>query len=243
MRFFISSDWHRDAYTAGVPRARELDEYVGRLCDAAAAEKPDRILFAGDYADPGGMLQSWHASASVLLFRSLARVAPVVAIAGNHDVVEVDYCLTTLSPLRAAVRAAGDVTVVEKPTLLEVGSLALLCLPYASRAFAASDTYKAALGVAVETAKRCDAVVPLAHLSVGGAAMGSESVELSRGRELPFPDELVDTMNVVVAVNGHYHVPQVVDRGRWQIVIPGSGLALTFGDGSARRKGYVVLDL
>lgn len=247
MKILISSDWHLDAVTAGVPRVAELEPYLDAIEEAIETQGIDAAILLGDFFDPGGMRA--HELTTILIravYRLAGCVNDIVVVAGNHDVVETSEGWTTLSPLRAAVSAAGDlvadVWVAEQPgfQLCGYGSKKLfgvLALPYVARAAEKSGL----VDEAILDAMRFDGPLIVAgHMTVPGAILGSESKELARGRDLDFPD--ISELKPVYAFNGHYHRAQVVD-GPVPIVIPGSPWRVTFGEADDADKGFLVVEI
>lgn len=261
MRLLLTSDWHDDAITLGVERRTELLKYLDRITRAVRDEAVDVPIFSGDAFDPGSMMQSQYEVDVICAFRGLAQMSTrgkLVAVAGNHDVVEVARPLSTLSP--AANAGDGSSYVAEIPSVFSLHEnesssegVSFLLLPYISRAWADAERNTpgmvgpaALTDIAFETAatlrRRGHRIVVVGHMTVAGAVIGSESVEMSRGRDLDLPIERIRALEPTLVVNGHYHRPQVVDVGGLQIVIPGSPLSFTTDDPSDG-KGYVIAEV
>lgn len=256
MKLLIISDLHIDAVTLGVERRPELLEYLQRVTAAAWDEKVDVVVFAGDAHDPGLMLAPQYTYDLIQWFGELARISRkrcLIGIAGNHDVVEVSWPLTTLTPVAAAL---GDVTfIAETPDAISIDSegVTFLLLPYIARAvlecgsiLRGSRTPQEALDAAFLTAHRArrrgDRVVVVGHRTVPGALVGSESIEMSRGRDYDLPLDELRALEPALVINGHYHRPQVVPGPGFDIVIPGSPLSFTTDD-PASGKGYVIAEV
>lgn len=259
MRILVTSDWHVDAVTAGVERLPEIAEHVSAIETAIAEREVDLVLHLGDCWDPGSVHDPRWTRFVYESFVHLGRAARLrvdgagngpglVAIPGNHDVVDVAEPTSTLSGLRVA----GDPStlVLEQPSCwgLVRGSshVALLALPYVSRAHERSDGYRRALDAALEGALRAarhSPVVVLSHLAFEGMTPGSETTDMARGREVPFPVELVEQVRPTLVVNGHYHARQTIRRGALDIEIPGAPIRFTFGEARDGARGFLVVEV
>lgn len=259
MKLLFTSDWHGDAVTLGEPRRYELQGYIGLLQQAVADHDVDVVVFPGDAFDPGSMLHAQHELDVVLGFKRLAAASAkgrLIAVTGNHDVVEVDRPLSVLTPLGAALE---QVFVADAPCTLTVGdygasweAVTFLLLPYTARAWADAEARGLDVGPAAHmdqafteaaNAKQLGhRIVVVGHMTVAGAEMGSESVELSRGRELDLPIARIKALEPALVVNGHYHKPQILTVDGLEIVIPGSPLAFSTDDVSDD-KGYLLVDV
>jgi len=258
MKILFTSDWHVDASTAGVERMPELAEYVSSLELAIEEEGVDLVVNAGDSWDPGSVHDPrWgrfvYESFNHLAFRARyhredADGPGLIAIPGNHDVVDIAEPTSTLSPLRVA-RSPG-VLVLEEPTawsMVHAGQRVLfLALPYVSRAYERTDDYKRALGGALEAAEKAarnSPVVVIGHLAFEGMVPGSESTDMARGREVPFPVVEVGQVNPALVVNGHYHARQTIRRGSLDIEIPGAPIRFTFGEARDGARGFLTAEV
>ncbi len=244
-KILLTTDWHLDAVTAGKPRLDEACAHIEELIAVLEREAIDVVAFLGDAFDPGQMLGPVYGdvlSRAAGRFASSARMGTIF-IAGNHDVVETSEPRSTLSPLAGIQPWVDGLFVAERPAVHDVGDVRFLLLPYVSRAAA-----KANPGDLESAFERCSVkarsgkkLVVLGHMTIPGAVMGSESQELSRGRDLNLPS-LAELEPDLVA-NGHYHRHQVVRYGGVDVVIPGSPLRFTFGEADDRLKGYVVAEV
>lgn len=262
MKILLTSDWHLDAVTAGVPRLDEIDPYIEELLEVIVREKINFVFHLGDLFDPGSMLGALYTATVIDIAGRLADSGAdaVVWVAGNHDVIESSRGATTLSPLAAANRqgrlGAGDgadTYVFERPTFAElvgfdVPNLRLVALPYVARAVERmpgfEDLRAAAFAEAAALGEKWPLVV-IGHLTVPGALVGSETTDMPRGRDLDFPFEDVARLNPALVASGHYHKAQVVSHEATglDIVIPGSPFRLTFGERDDKRKGFVIVEI
>lgn len=250
LRFLITSDWHMDARTAGRPRFDEWVAHSELLIDIVKRREVDVVAFLGDAHDPGQGLGPLYAAELIRAALALTEAARLgsIWVAGNHDVVERYPVTTTLSPLVAVAEAYCDfydgqrfLWVSEHPETADVSGVKLLLLPYVSRtAWRAGVTSAAALEEAANRDPGTPLVV-LAHMTVPGAVQGSESQEMSRGRDVDLPD--LAALAPALVANGHYHRHQVVRRDGVDVVIPGSPLRNTFGEAADQHKGCVIAEV
>lgn len=250
MRILVTSDWHLDAHTLGVPRRPELLRYLDLVAQAADIEEVNVVIFAGDACDPGHMLQSQYAADIIEAFRRLGKNRTLVAIAGNHDVVEVAGPLTTLAPARVAFADDPHKHILELPEVVAFPGhqVALLALPYVARSQVEAgsplfvDVLDQAFSAAAMRKGAGFKLVVIGHMTVPGAKLGSETVELSRGRDLDLPLERIAALQPDLVVNGHYHKPQVVQVNGVKVVIPGSPASFSTDD-AAQGKGYTIAEI
>ena len=254
MKLLITSDWHLDAVTAGIPRVGEFDLYLDQVVAASQEHDVDTIAVLGDYFDPGKMngpeMTARLMEAALKLSGAGAKL--LIWIAGNHDVVESSGGWTTITPLKLALEdgfARGTRhhhIVFERPKLavFRLPGWALLALPYQARAAMIPEEMETALAAAKAERNLGVPLIVLGHMTVPGAILGSESHEMARGRDMDLPmDQLADLSPVIVA-NGHYHKAQTVKGpGGLRVVIPGSPHRFTFGERHDADKGFVILDI
>lgn len=261
MKLLAFSDIHLDAVTAGRSRRTEVLAFLDRTFEIADREKVDLVIFAGDAHDPGSALDSLYTSDLLRRFfvftQSGKRVTKLVAVAGNHDVVDTSELylgapVTTLTPLRAAANALCGPNALERVMVFDrphveriTEKLVVLGLPYISRAHAskAAEWDAQAIGSAASAVKAGSAVVVVGHRVVPGAQISSESIEMARGQEQIFPIEAVSKLNPMLVINGHYHSRQTVDCGPISIAIPGSPLRFSFGEAAQVSKGVLLAEL
>jgi DNA repair exonuclease SbcCD nuclease subunit len=246
MKILFTGDWHLDAFTAGVERLPEIRTFVERLKLEIVKRKIDVGVFLGDAFDPGGLFATQYAREIMRMIDDMAcltRLGTFLSVAGNHDVVESSEVVTTLSPLaEMATRKKPQIlTVAESPRLEIMGRTGFLLLPHTARARDALDETTAVLKSAYE--KRNDLqIIPVGHMTVPGAVMGSESKEMARGRDIELPFQALSELHPVLAINGHYHRRQIVRVGGLDVLMPGAPLRFAF-DGDDSDKGFFVADV
>lgn len=251
MKILFTSDWHCDAITAGVERLPELEQYVERVYEFIDENDVELVIHAGDNWDPGSIQDARWATFIYGSFLALAERARggLVAIPGNHDVIDSSSPLSTLSPLKAM--NIRDIDVFDVPSAFvhaktDLERVVVLALPYVSRAFertkAYAEAYDAAFATAQTVAESGVPLVVVGHLAFEGMVPGSETIDMGRGREIPFPIEDVARLKPAVVVNGHYHERQKIRRGALDIEIVGAPLRFTFGEADGER-GFLVVEV
>lgn len=241
MKIFITSDWHLDAYTAGLERFDDIERAAAGIVQDAIGERADLFLFLGDLCDPHANRTPRCIAATIRLARLLAaHDIPSRWLVGNHDVIEDGSRTSTLTPLGAAATVlSGDRDswrVLDEPCAELIAGVWYVWLPYVSRAAG----YDAA--AFVEEQIRPDdarAVVVAGHLSVPGIDPGSETHEMGRGRAMWLPvDSIRARWPESLVLNGHYHR----QRTDGPVRIPGSIARLTFGE-ETHAPGYLVAEI
>lgn len=238
MRILLTSDWHADKSTLGVDRFDEIRRAAFQTVDAAITEDVDLFAFLGDLSDPTDALRALRALELAIECERRLTLSGVksIWIAGNHDVGEAGDGRTTISPMRALVRDDWP-WVAESPGVRQIadgGSMvAVMALPYS----AASTPY--CMRGFVEEAIGPDAIqrgIVLGHATyIPGAVEGEETIEMPRGRAVPFPIDLVPPGWTMA--NGHFHTPQVTPGG---VIIPGALARLTRGERSNDPRFVIV---
>lgn len=241
MRILVTSDWHGDWSTSGVVRYDDIRAAARKVTEAAYDLEADLFVFLGDACDPDS--QRAHLAVEILT-ESASRLArdgiPSRWLVGNHDVVEDGTGAHTLCALRGMERGFGGdlIMVYDRPTVEVVSKddvdVSIVALPYTAAASAYSPKEF------VATAEVADGpVVVLGHLMIAGITVGSETVEMPRGRDVWFPiDEVRERWPRATCLNGHYHEATTFNG----IIIPGSLERLTHGEES-NEPGFVVVDV
>jgi DNA repair exonuclease SbcCD nuclease subunit len=249
MRILIWSDAHLDASTAGMARFEDVQQAMNEVTAYAINKNTrcDAVVFAGDLCDPdAGTVVLRAVDAALQMVKSLLYSAVEVAmIPGNHDVVDDCHGRSTLTPLRVLdvgrETFAAELHLVETyPRIVSVGHADLLMLPYPPRTMR-YDPAEAAAELLDERTKRLAQPRPLlaiGHLQLEGAALGSETTDMSRGADVPYPVEVLRRYNVAAMFNGHYHQRQEVQG----VICPGSLERLRF-DEEKNRPGWAVVEV
>lgn len=248
------SDLHVDARTRGFERAKDVLAVLRAAVDFANESRALQLLFGGDLFDghdPDERVWTLLDAVKDELDRCNCGV---LAIAGNHDVVDRAGCHSALWPLRdLRTRVAEEVGVYH------LDGLDVLALPHVSRAVVGRSPQehvdeKAAAAITAHGYDRPGPLVALAHYEVPGASGGSES-DMVAGERIVLPACVREALKVGTILQGHLHEQQDVPRipganikhdprGFWDpdVHIIGSAERLTFGE-EGQPKGFLVLDL
>src|SRR6185295_5706608 len=158
-----------------------------QIATLAEREKPDLIVNAGDLAWKRGAIAPWVSLALRELHVRLGRVAPVIVVAGNHDLGAATDVGTVMGAL--AESASPNIILAEGAQVLPslLGFPRIICLPYPSRArFLAShpecksdEVHAAMSGELIATINDLswgDPALLIFHGSIAGAKSDSEQV-------------------------------------------------------------------
>lgn len=236
----VSSDWHADARSHGVDRFDDVAQAVAQTVKAAKQEDVDLYLMLGDLCDPDDGPRALRAVQLAIETAVELREAGVDSwwLSGNHCCVENGEgrsVLTPLSALGAGVRVFDRPAPVLLPGRPKAhGGLAFaLMLPYPP----ASSPYDPAAFVRGTNRERVALVA--AHLTeLSGIAPGEESLEMSRGRGVPFPIAECDPSWLLL--QGHWHHGQTFESGGRSVIIPGSLCRLTHGEATSKPRFLLV---
>ncbi len=235
-KFFIISDVHLDAVTAGVKRFTEVKDAAWAVAQQAKNEGAG-FVFGGDLCDPDA-LDSHRCTAEAVELACQLRVwnVPQLWLVGNHDIVEDGQQTTTLDPVHAAIGC-----VIRKPdTVAAFGDFALGLLPYTAK----THHYDPSLAIhewsqnaIAGLCKPPDVII--GHLDSITLQPGSETDGMARGRRLEWPlAELDRQFPNATLIGGHYHRGQ--QKGPLHIV--GAPARFTFGE-SDHEPGYLSVEL
>jgi len=135
MKLLHTSDWHVGKAVRGHSRADEHREVLAEITAIAGQEEVDLIVVAGDLYETAAPSAQSEAIVNRALL-DLAEVAPVVAVAGNHDNAR---RLAAVAPLYRL----GRVTMATEPRApadggrisldLETGRVQIALLPFVSQ--------------------------------------------------------------------------------------------------------------
>ncbi len=258
MKILHTADWHVGRTIRGRSRAEEHREVLAEIVDVAADRQVDLVVVAGDLFDSAAP----SAESERLVYRALldlAEVAPVVAVAGNHDHPGRLRAVTPLLDLGRVTMAAtparpdegGRVTVTTDTG--EVARLALL--PFVSRraivraqhlmegeAAEHEGTYAARLqSVIAHLVGDLDLDVVnlvVAHVMVHGATLGGGERSAHTIFDYSIPASSFPGGLGYVAL-GHLHRPQRIPAPA-PVWYSGSPLQLDFGEVADTKAVLVV---
>jgi DNA repair exonuclease SbcCD nuclease subunit len=209
MKAVITSDWHGDWVTEGVPRFGEVAAAahfsVSRAIELKQKREEVIYIFAGDLAETEGpgMLRSIELAADCANELAVYSI-PSFWLTGNHDVIEDGIGTSNLTPLKASQGEVHD-----RPIVFQQGRerLVTICfLPFTPH----SHDYDpdAFVRAAAEEFPHVDLVV--GHLMLEGIGPGSETRDMPRGRNVFWPlDAIKACWPQAVLVGGHYHEAQI----------------------------------
>lgn len=235
---------------------RRFDEVV----ETALAARVDAVLFAGDAfktRDPNPTVQRAFAAR----IRCLSRAAiPTVLLIGNHDLPGVVSRATSVDIYDALgvdyVRVCRRIETLTLAT--RSGPLQIVALPWLTRsAMLTKDEYRADNVEALEARLRERIVAALegeaagldpdlpavlmGHLSLGGAATGSEhSIMLGRDLVLNRADLQPAAFDYIAL--GHIHKHQQIGPETPPIVYSGSLERVDFGE-EREEKGFILIEI
>lgn len=245
MRILVSSDWHLDAVTAGLPRFDELTERIDEIVERVVDEMMvDLFLNLGDLCDPDPLhAHRCIAYAAAKASNLNARKIPNAWLVGNHDVMEDGDGTSTLSAITgwADGGSAEHTFVFDEPSWRSFGDVLLVALPYVPRAKNYNpDQVIDDIAEAVED-DGYKHILVIGHLTVAGARMASETFDMPRGRDIVYPVESIRRRwgKRATMLNGHYHRGQTTPSG---VIIPGALARLAF-DEADNDPGFMLLDL
>jgi DNA repair exonuclease SbcCD nuclease subunit len=225
VKILHTSDWHLDAVTVGMRRIDDLKAAVQRTVDIAIEKKVDAYVFHGDLADPdcGSILVRVLAIAIDTALALAHADIPSFWIAGNHDVIEDGSGLTTLHPL---AQLRSKVHVYEAPEIVMWDEdCEIVFLPFTSRTALYDANEFMQRHPFTEGVKRR---MVFGHCTgLDGVVIGSESRDMARGAELPFPIAECRRQDVTLCVTGHWHRQQRTPDG---VYIPGTLERLRFDE-------------
>lgn len=224
MRVLHLTDTHLGAemQTWGHPRGwrRAIDcaSAFERALEPAMRGEVDLVVHSGDVFDRSSPPAEAVAYAQRLL-SAVARCVPVVVIAGNHD----------RRGVRPHLVSTPGLHLVDEPTRLVFGALALGLVPYRREAAAWSEDARLAVGTGVD--------LLVAHQSFDGARVPGFVFRHGHHAETVGASGL--PAGVAHVMCGHLHPRQEVRLGAATIVHPGSTVRTSFVEGPAA-KGYAL---
>jgi exonuclease SbcD len=260
MRILHTSDWHLGRGLGRHDRSAEHRAALDEVTRIARDEAVDLVVVSGDVFDRP--IPPVHALAMGFeALRSLAQIAPVVAVAGNHDSPDLfDALAPLMRPQGLGVHLVGalrrpDDGGVLGPDVLGVGA-AVAVFPFlregrvidvmhdAGRWYGAYADRVAAIGAALNdelVRVAGTGVVPIlaAHFMVGGVKLGGSERELHIGDAYAATAQAIGAGARYVAL-GHIHAPQAVPGAPVPAQYAGSLLALDFGEAGETKRVVLV---
>ena len=256
MRILHTSDWHVGRRIRGNSRQDEHAAVLDEIVAIAVEEEVDLVLVAGDLFDVS-VPPPWAESLVYRALGDLARVAPVVAVTGNHDHAA---RLAAVSPLLelAGVHLATDVVRPGEGGVVELDGVGarIAVIPWLSqRGIVTSDLLMSGSAadhtqtfadrmrriVAALTEDMTPDTVNLAvaHLTVHGAATSGSERDVHTVVDYSVPASVFPGDLSYVAL-GHVHRRQRVPHAAptWD---SGSPLQLDFGE-QGEQKGVMLVD-
>ena len=259
MRILHTSDWHVGKTIRGEPRLAEHVAVLAEIAEIAAAEAVDVILVAGDLYESAAPSAEAEAVVTQGLL-ALRTVAPVVAIAGNHDN---PARFEAVRPLAAAagIEVRGRVAKPDEGGVVTIDTdggerarIALLpfCSPrYSVRAAQLMDLDAAA--AAGEYADRLAAIVRalcadteagavnllVAHCMVRGGVTGGGERDAQTAFEPYWLSAAAFPPALAYGALGHLHLAQRVPTGA-PVWYSGAPIQVDFGEAGAGKHVLVV---
>lgn len=253
MKLLHTSDWHLGARLGRQDRAPDHLEALRGLLEIAEEERPDLILHTGDlfdaYRPPYEALRL-----GVRALNRLAKVAPTVVLAGNHDsprLLEVlDDLVRSREPRRLWFVTEPQVWTLAEPAVsvatvpfIPPGVIANYATDDPSRfegryADGIRMLNRRLLDEAQRVAGPRGIVLYAAHLHVDGARPGKSERRITVGDD--YATHLDGLQRALYCAFGHIHDPQLLPgalaRGRYA----GSLIPLDFGESRQTKQAVVV---
>lgn len=248
MRAAVVTDLHvcqddlPDRY--GTPGQQAL---LDQLANQITVARPEVILVGGDLAGqrvPHKALPA-ERNAVVEFLRSLADVAPVVIVRGNHDYPRDWQFLNYLHATNPIVYVERDAA--SSGEVVQVGDWEVIALPWIDRTeFPIGSDYAAEVDrvyrqVIMEVVAADEDVprIVLAHAAVNGGMIRDGQPIVPIADPLLDPNRLCCHPSIKAVFLGHYHLRQRV-KANGLVVYPGSTFVSQFSEDAA--KGWALYD-
>lgn len=250
MRFLHTADWHVGRQLAGRSFLDDQDRVFTEIAEVARTRRVDAIVIAGDLYDRANPAED----AVGLLDRHLAAmcdIAPVIAIAGNHDSgPRVDFGRSLMREGR--LHLSGTAWAQPETVRLcdDHGDVSFHLMPYATPEQVRSARQDPSIRSHEDaTRRRIDAIaeersnraVLVGHLfATGGQATESSERDISVGGVSMVPLDVFESFQYTAL--GHLHRPHALGDDR-RVRYAGSPIAYSFGEtGGAKGVSIVELD-
>lgn len=244
VRVAIVGDLHLGRTTRGLDRTDEVEAAWDLCVEEAEAEGCDVLIQTGDVFDGSAPAPELTATMIRMFHAAAGRFGLVCVCVGNHDLRHGRDRSDALAALRA--HPTDGLVCAHVPTAVPVpGSpFDVLLLPYESRSRRGWDDPEGQDAVVVAAlrsgARPGSRLLCVGHLDLDGVMPGSETA--ARGGGHQWPGGRGWGSRVALSVNGHYHRPQVVSHGAFDVHCVGTPVALDFGEaGEAKRWMMVTL--
>lgn len=248
MRILAFSDLHGDWTTGGLERLGELSCALDQILAYASARSVDLAIFLGDLCDPDVAPELAHRAIARAVELDGALAAAGISrrwITGNHDAIDDGLGSHTLM---AIAKAGSRVHAAPANEIIHVdrGLVELVYLPYPSRSRRYDPScYVRDLAASKRLGMRGGSLIVCGHMTeVPGASAGSETADMPRGADMPFPLDACRELaqaggyDRTVLMNGHFHRRSVDGP----VLIPGSLARLTHGE-EGHAPGFLVVDV
>ena len=256
MKLLHTSDWHLGAKLGRHDRSPDHLVALKGLLELAESARPDLILHTGDLFDasrpPYEALQL-----GVRALGRLARAAPTVVVAGNHDssmlLRVIDELAGAASPRRLWLVTAPRVLAF--PAIADA-PVAVACVPFippgAIAQYATDDPARfegdyadgvktlnqRLLDEAHQEAGARGIVLYAAHLHVQGARPGRSERRITVGED--YATHVEGLQRALYCAFGHIHDPQLLPGGAARGRYAGSLIPLDFGERQQARHAVLV---
>lgn len=226
-------------------RWEECLRITGWIADDVAARVVDLITIGGDLFERRPLPIETKAAAEWII--ALAEQAPVVIVAGNHDV-------TDSLAVMGRLEAEHGIYIYDRPGVRELAGVAIACLPWPTKAGvlsslpdggkdageqAAGDALRVILrGLGALIADHDGPRILLAHAMIRGSRTSTGQPLCGMEFELGLED--LGMVEADAYLLGHIHMPQSWEVNGAPVIYPGSPRRTAFGE--VEDKGYVILD-
>lgn len=221
-----------DPETGLSTRLQDFLAAFDKMVDYAKDNKADYFIFSGDAFKTREPSPTHLREFAKRINRLTKAGIEVVLLVGNHDTGNAAGKANTLDIYSALETRL--VTVIREPSLVKVGDLQIVGVPWVSRAeFVGVHERLQELFKKVDPAKPA---IVMAHASVSGAKYGSER-QVMMGGDFVLDKKVLDHPKICYVALGHIHQRQIVPGTRAPMVYAGSLERVDFGE-AKEDKGF-----